>query len=433
VSTIIRVEALSKRYRLGQHQQYGTVRDSLADIASAPRRWLTRYASTIEASRGDRPEIWALDDVSFDIGQGEIVGIVGRNGSGKSTLLKILSRITEPTKGRVSVTGRVGSLLEVGTGFHPELTGRENVYVNGAILGMRRREIAAKFDEIVAFADLTAFIDTPVKHYSSGMHMRLAFAVAAHLEPEILVIDEVLAVGDLAFQRKCLGKMDDVSRHGRTVLLVSHQMNQLRRLCTRCVWLEEGRVVGVGPSADVIRRYEASYMDGTREMARGVTGTSFLSWTLGESSGLEHSLRTFGPITVRFRLVVHEPIRNGHHGLALRDQEGAVVWGTGLDNLTLEPGSYEIVYNLASLPLRPGAYRWLASIYDNGQHLDSLDCIPELSVETTPTGHRRDEWAGVLNLQHSIQFEPLRTSAAEPHPESIETGRASSRTLPIEA
>jgi homopolymeric O-antigen transport system ATP-binding protein len=249
---VIVSEGLSKRYTLGYREPYSTVRDSLKSALMAPQRWLRR-------NRGskDVPSIWALKDVSFEIRQGELVGVIGRNGSGKSTLLKILSRITEPTAGRVVVTGRVGSLLEVGTGFHPELTGRENVLVNGVILGMKRAEIARKFDEIVAFSEVETFIDTPVKHYSSGMQMRLAFAVAAHLEPTILLVDEVLAVGDVAFQKKCIGKMGDVAREGRTVLFVSHDLTSVQVLCQRAIRLAHGQVQGIGPVAEQIATYLA--------------------------------------------------------------------------------------------------------------------------------------------------------------------------------
>ena len=209
----------------------------------------------VKAEREGNEEFWALKDVSFDVQPGEVVGIIGRNGAGKSTLLKLLTRITEPTSGEIVIRGRVASLLEVGTGFHPELTGRENVYMNGTILGMKKREIAAKFDEIVAFAEIEKFIDTPVKRYSSGMYVRLAFAVAAHLEPEILLVDEVLAVGDAAFQKKCLGKMGDVAKQGRTVLFVSHNMNAVQSLCPRTTWLHEGRLLAQGDSAEIVPRY----------------------------------------------------------------------------------------------------------------------------------------------------------------------------------
>jgi lipopolysaccharide transport system ATP-binding protein len=234
----IRVENLGKKYRIGERERYKALRDVLTQMMTAPFRRLTHRSS----APGDPQFLWALKDVSFEVKQGEVVGIIGRNGAGKSTLLKILSRVTEPTEGYAEIHGRIGSLLEVGTGFHPELTGRENVYLNGAILGMKKTEIKRKFDEIVSFAEVEKFIDTPVKRYSSGMYLRLAFAVAAHLEPEILLVDEVLAVGDAGFQKKCLGKMGEVARAGRTVFFVSHNMEAIQKLCQRCIWLDHGNI-----------------------------------------------------------------------------------------------------------------------------------------------------------------------------------------------
>ena len=231
MTAVIRAEGLGKRYRRGVVEPRGMLRDSLARFVRAPLAALRPPA---------QEEFWALRDVELEVKEGEVLGLIGRNGAGKTTLLKILSRITRPSTGWAEIHGRVRSLLEVGTGFHGELTGRENTYLSGSILGMSKREIARKFDEIVAFAEIEKFIDTPVKHYSSGMYVRLAFAVAAHLEPEILLVDEVLAVGDINFQKKCLGKMGDVARAGRTVVLVSHQMNQIRRLCQRVAWVDGG-------------------------------------------------------------------------------------------------------------------------------------------------------------------------------------------------
>ena len=250
--TIISVENISKRYRL-HHQAggYTTLRDSLTAWAKG----LVGGRRTITTATDE--EFWALKDVSFEIKRGEVVGIIGRNGAGKSTLLKILSRITEPTAGRIRLGGRVASLLEVGTGFHPELTGRENIFLNGAILGMTKTEIKAKFDEIVAFSEVEKFLDTPVKHYSSGMYVRLAFAVAAHLDPEILIVDEVLAVGDAQFQKKCLGKMKDVSGAGRTVLVVSHQMTTITGLCDRGIVLQRGSVLHDGSAPEAVLRYQS--------------------------------------------------------------------------------------------------------------------------------------------------------------------------------
>jgi lipopolysaccharide transport system ATP-binding protein len=250
----IRVDNLSKHYRLGERQAgYKTLRESIAEAVKAPfRRFTTHYSPLTTHPSTD---FWALKDVSFEVQPGEVVGIIGRNGAGKSTLLKILSRITEPTSGRIELRGRVGSLLEVGTGFHPELTGRENIYMNGSILGMRRREIARKFDEIVDFAGIEEFLDTPVKRYSSGMYVRLAFSVAAHLEPEILIVDEVLAVGDAAFQRKCVSKMGEVAQHGRTVLFVSHNLATVRTFCQTACWLENGRLAFHGDVSEAVDRY----------------------------------------------------------------------------------------------------------------------------------------------------------------------------------
>ena len=251
----VRVESLSKQYRIGGPQaRYNTIREALMNMAAAPARRLRRLGQPSP----ENETIWALKDVTFDVKKGEVVGIIGRNGAGKTTLLKILSRITEPTEGYAEIKGRVGSLLEVGTGFHPELTGRENIYLNGAILGMKRAEIDERFDEIVAFSEIEKFLDTPVKRYSSGMYVRLAFAVAAHLEPEILLVDEVLAVGDVAFQKKCLGKMGDVATEGRTVLFVSHNMAAVSQLCPRAILIEGGRVRHVGSVGRVVRRYLVS-------------------------------------------------------------------------------------------------------------------------------------------------------------------------------
>ncbi len=251
VPAAIRVQNLSKRYRI-RHDSgvlYRTFRDEIVHAAGAPLRWLRGNRS------GTAEEFWALKDFSFEVQPGEIVGVIGRNGAGKSTLLKILSRVTKPTSGRVELRGRVGSLLEVGTGFHPELTGRENIFLSGAVLGMTRRETARKFDEIVAFADVDRFLDTPVKRYSSGMYMRLAFSVPAHLEPDVLIIDEVLAVGDAAFQKKCLGKVRDLAGKHRAVLFVSHNLTAVQSLCDQAIWIDQGVLQCCGEASNVTSRY----------------------------------------------------------------------------------------------------------------------------------------------------------------------------------
>ncbi|MBN1319904.1 MAG: ABC transporter ATP-binding protein [Thermoleophilia bacterium] len=270
--TAVRTVGLGKMYRIGgQREAYRTLRDTLMQAAKRPLERLRHPGAATHASE----VLWALRDVDFEVKQGEALGIIGRNGAGKSTLLKILSHITEPTEGRVEITGRVGSLLEVGTGFHGELTGRENIFLNGAILGMTRSEIKRRFDEMVEFSEIGRFLDTPVKRYSSGMYVRLAFAVAAHLDPEILIVDEVLSVGDAAFQKKCLGKMEDVAGHGRTVLFVSHNVQAVRSLCTNAIELQAGRVANTGDAAQVV----ADYL--TRQAERG----AHIEWEPGEGPG----------------------------------------------------------------------------------------------------------------------------------------------------
>jgi lipopolysaccharide transport system ATP-binding protein len=291
-TAVISIDGIGKQYRLGRRVHDDTLRDALANGFSGVAK---RFAGKAQHAPVQHELIWALKDVCFDVRAGEVVGLVGPNGAGKSTLLKILSRITEPTEGRAEIFGRVGSLLEVGTGFHPELTGRENIFLNGAILGMGRREIRKKFDEIVAFAEVDRFIDTPVKRYSSGMHVRLAFAVAAHLEPEILLIDEVLAVGDLAFQKKCLGKMGEVAKEGRTIVFVSHSMPALRHLCHRGVLLEHGQVSKVGDIDEVINAYvgDLERPESTRRFApANIGGGQLLCFRLLDAEGkLAHQIR----------------------------------------------------------------------------------------------------------------------------------------------
>jgi lipopolysaccharide transport system ATP-binding protein len=297
----ISIEQLGKRYRLGTNQgSYRTLRDIITDALKAP------FQGTKRSSReGPLPPgsdtIWALKDVFLEVPHGEILGIIGRNGAGKTTLLKVLSRITEPTEGRVKLQGRVGSLLEVGTGFHHELTGRENIFMNGAILGMSRREIQAKFEEIVAFAEIEPFLDTPLKRYSTGMGTRLAFAIAAHLDTDILLVDEVLAVGDLGFRKKCLGKMQDVTQAGRTVLFVSHDMNSIRRLCRSAVWLDQGRVMATGEVQEVVTQYEASFLDSDGQRAARVErrdppkSQKWFSWvSLTDAQGNPASVFKYG-------------------------------------------------------------------------------------------------------------------------------------------
>lgn len=363
---IIKVEGLSKHYRIGA--QRGIDR-SLPEMlmqtaASCARRLTGRAVNNTEMSS----DFWALRDVSFEVQRGEVVGIIGHNGAGKSTLLKILSEITDPTEGTATIRGRVGSLLEVGTGFHPELTGRENIYLNGAILGMNSAEVVRKFDDIVSFSEIGAFLDTPVKRYSSGMYTRLAFAVAAHFEPEILIIDEVLAVGDAAFQKKCLGKMGDVARAGRTVLFVSHNLGAVNRLCHRCVYLRHGRVEMVGPSPLVIRRY---LEDSAQDLgARQITGQDsrdvrFLGVGITDAAGRPTTQLDFSSdslLTIDYR--VHQLVEDLHVTFRLFNDAGVAVlfasdteYTFGRDIKTTEPGEYRATIRLPGHTLFPGRYR----------------------------------------------------------------------------
>ncbi len=327
MTTAIHVEHLGKRYRIGAAQtkfKYGMLREVLVDVAMTPVRFAKAITGKGMRGASSIAYIWALNDISFDVQEGQVLGIIGRNGAGKSTLLKVLSRVTEPTKGLVTVRGRVGSLLEVGTGFHPELTGRENIYLNGAVLGMKHREIESKFDEIVAFSEVEQFIDTPVKRYSSGMYLRLAFAVAAHLEPEILVVDEVLAVGDAEFQKKCLGKMNDVAQQGRTILFVSHHMSAILRLTQETIVIEKGQIVKRSPTPEAVDYYLSA---GHPEAGERV-------W---EPDEVPLNAAPFAPIALR-----------------IKDQRGAIV-----DTIrSTEPATIEFEYQLSAptTGLRVGFY-----------------------------------------------------------------------------
>jgi lipopolysaccharide transport system ATP-binding protein len=355
----IRVENLSKQYHIGGPQiRYRTIRESITDALAAPWRWL----------KSPKPEtIWALKDVSFEVQRGEVIGIIGRNGAGKTTLLKILSRITEPTEGRAEIHGRVGSLLEVGTGFHPELTGRENIYLKGAILGMKRAEIERKFDEIVAFAEIEKFLDSPVKHYSSGMYVRLAFAVAAHLDPEILLVDEVLAVGDAEFQKKCLGKMGEVARGGRTVLFVSHNMAAISRLCERALWLDSGRIVKAGSTHEIIQNYLNTSASTTGTWTNSFTDATepeikLLSASIMTAEGMQSSSVRFDEnFSLEVYCEVLAPLRSWSLVFRVSDSSGTPVftsWDTdsGSNDKPAETAKYRAICHVPAKLLRPGTY-----------------------------------------------------------------------------
>jgi len=374
----IRIENVGKRYRLGVNHDYRTLRDGIAAMFGGQRG---------KPAAGRTPtEIWAVKDLSLEVNRGEVIGIIGRNGSGKSTLLKLLTRITRPDTGRIEYRGRIGALLEVGTGFHPELTGRENIYMNGTILGMSRREIAGKFDEIVDFSGVEDFLETPVKRYSSGMRVRLGFAVAAHLDPEILVVDEVLAVGDAEFQRKCLGRMGDVAREGRTVLFVSHQMEAIQSLCSRAAWLHQGQLKYEGSSSATVAKYLSSNV--TTSTATPLEHRSDRSGegnlrlvSLGVDDGAGGPPRTGAPALLRVA-IRGETVGNKSLNLSirvpLRDQMDRLV--TFLSNeltndeLVFANGhrAVELTCHIEKLPLVPGLYVADIALWSNGKTEDKI-------------------------------------------------------------
>lgn len=423
---VIRAAGLGKKYIIGHETRYGT--NTFCDGIARGAHAFTRKAGDLLHGRpviqGDElEEVWALRDVSFEVHRGEVIGIIGRNGAGKSTLLKILSQITEPTSGRVRIQGRVASLLEVGTGFHQELTGRENIFLNGAILGMTRAEVRRKFDDIVAFAEISKFLDTPVKRYSSGMYMRLAFGVAAHLEPEILIVDEVLAVGDAQFQKKCMGKIGDVAKGGRTVLFVSHNMTAVRNLCARAVWLYEGSIAGDDDAGLIITKY-LSHDQG----AGGLPDVDLTNWANRCGSGeariirarlLDHHgnvssvLQRLKPATIEFTLTGDSRVRINLSTVCMT-MEGVKVLQLGhQDTPGFEPGVLTgprtVRVDIPALPLQCGTYQWVL-----GVHSDSLSPIDVVSdvlcftvdddLATSPRPYRSISENGLCTLLAHWQF-----------------------------
>ena len=400
---VISVEHVSKRYLVGhrtERQIYGhtNLRDAIGRELRGAARKVVDVARGRQVVQGDTvEEFWALKDIGFEVQEGEVLGIVGRNGAGKSTLLKILSRITEPTAGRIVLRGRVASLLEVGTGFHPELSGRENIYLNGAILGMSRGEIRRKFDEIVAFAEIERFLDTPVKRYSSGMYVRLAFAVAAHLEPEILIVDEVLAVGDAEFQKKCLGKMDDVSRReGRTVLFVSHNMGVVTSLCPTVIWLEHGVIRQRGSARQVITEYLARRTD--REQVICLSGVPRPQYVEEDRLRLQAiewlsdlPLRHGEPVRARIHFKTRVPVSSVAIGIGFSNLEGTrlLTYDTDFQG-EIRPdlsksGEYSVDFCIASLPLAPDTYALdIGARSGHGHALDYLAACAQIEVIAGP-------------------------------------------------
>lgn len=409
----IRVENLGKEYRIGGAQEsYKTLRESLSGLAMGPVRALQSLAGRGSEKRGGDESFWALKDVSFEVKRGEVVGVIGRNGAGKSTLLKVLSRITEPTRGSIRIRGRVGSLLEVGTGFHPELSGRENIFLNGAILGMSRSVIEKRFDEIVDFAEVERFIDTPVKRYSSGMYLRLAFAVAAYLEPEVLVVDEVLAVGDAEFQKKCLGKMGDVAKEGRTVLLVSHNMGAIRGLCQTAVWMNQGTMMMRGAAVEVVDHYLSAVLDKDQSVVSledvpraGEMGERLRILKIEFNSG--GSILHGEPLTIRIDYQSKSFIHAAAFGVAFSSLDGSRLMCIDSDLRSVRHtvpanscGSVEAI--VGELHLQPGRYMidvGARSGESNGiDYLPSCGQVEVLPGPNTPSFIIRDHEAGSIRL-----------------------------------
>lgn len=415
--TVISVENVAKSYRLG-------VIGTGTFFGDLNRWWAKKlgkpdpYAKIGEKDYGNRQgeTILALRDINFSVRQGEALGIIGRNGAGKSTLLKVFSQVTAPTSGVVKIKGRIASLLEVGTGFHPELTGRENIYLNGAILGMSRAEVNRKLEEIVDFSGVEQFIDTPVKRYSSGMYVRLAFSVAAHLEPDILVVDEVLAVGDIEFQNKCLGRMGEVAQGGRTVVFVSHNMGAISRFCSRVILLQKGEVFMDGSTQNVIDAYhenlqnKSKMVDGDRVVNSPM---GFTRWSVGEDSGgMLFQTQSLKPLTLSFRLAVTELIKQAHFGLAIYSTDGQLIWAMKSHDvykeyLDFDRGSYEIKFKIPSLPLKEGHYMLKVSANTRLKQYDVWDVEPVIDVISKTESILPGRWQGIVNMPCEIDIAPI--------------------------
>jgi lipopolysaccharide transport system ATP-binding protein len=385
----VHIENLGKRYRIGTPRAgYSTLRDTLARLVTAPLRRSRRMTSP--SPRNGDDVIWALRNVTLEVRRGAVVGIIGRNGAGKSTLLKILSRITEPTEGRAEIQGRVGSLLEVGTGFHPELTGRENIFLNGAILGMRRADIARRFDEIVAFAEVERFVDTPVKHYSSGMYVRLAFGVAAHLDPEILVVDEVLAVGDAQFQKKCLTKMGDVARGGRTVLFVSHNMAAVQLLCTSAVLLRDGQVAGIGDPQTMTATYLGSAQRAGFVAMNRTGRPQLLSAELRAADGtpLAKAVST-DPTVVHLHYVLPEKAPGTRVGIGILSPDGVPLFTSNAGDAALDvpsdAGEYVARVVVPANTLLAGEFHLAVCLWNDREIFDLQEPALSFAVDAGPS------------------------------------------------
>lgn len=415
----IRCEGLAKQYQIGERESYKALRDVITEAFAAPFRCLRSGSRHSASTGGEKPAIWALKDVSFELKRGEVVGIIGRNGAGKSTLLKILSRITEPTHGRADIWGRVGSLLEIGTGFHPELTGRDNIFLNGAILGMRRAEIARKLDEIIAFAEIEKFIDTPVKRYSSGMYVRLAFAVAAHMETEILLVDEVLAVGDAQFQKKCFEKFRQISTGGRAILFVSHNMAALRTACQNGIILDRGGVAGKGEINAVADQYLA-----TISKDRGTESVETKSFTLCDVSITSQEgpvIKTFDTVEIRTRLRAKTEVQNPGIFVSIltldNQRVAALAFNDFLKIKSLKAGEWcELGFRIERFPLLAGEYQMEVDLTDLDHYkIELVNKNYSFEVVESPVyeGRKINKWFGLVGLQAQAFGGPIPAEAPE--------------------
>jgi lipopolysaccharide transport system ATP-binding protein len=407
---IIEVRSLSKKFIINHEasEKYSTLRDEIARKASR------MFKGGASKQKNNKEEFWALRDVSFDVQQGDRVGIIGRNGAGKSTLLKLMSRITSPSSGRITIRGRVASLLEVGTGFHPELTGRENVFLNGAILGMGRMEIKKKFDEIVDFAEVEKFLDTPVKRYSSGMYVRLAFAVAAHLEPEILVVDEVLAVGDAQFQKKCLGKMEDVSRsQGRTVLFVSHQMGTIAQLCQKAIYLNKGSVASMGPTASVIQDYLGGGNQQTNKyLATEDKPVNAYFKEIYTVNGEGSSVEEFGfneSVYVRSIIRINKKMPALKLGITLQNIHGVYISTSifDIDGSALQSDTLTVDAKLPASIIAPNSYYFRLALFNDSEAFEILENVCGTRIIDTGTPLSKYEGINYGSVVLDIKFDVL--------------------------
>lgn len=411
MSYIIKVENLSKKYIIGHQQLKGkkTFRDTIyQSIANFGSKFVHPFSKNIY-SNSPFEEFWALKDINFEVEQGDRIGIIGRNGAGKSTLLKVLSRITEPTTGKITIKGRVASLLEVGTGFNGELTGRENIFLNGAILGMHRIEIKQKFDEIVDFSGIEKFLDTPVKRYSSGMYVRLAFAIAAHLEPEILIVDEVLAVGDAEFQKKCLGKMQDVSqKEGRTVIFVSHNMAAIRSLCSKCILLEKGKIVDIGEKNGIIDSYLNQSIE---KNIKNLETSLFIVKDVLITSNDNNIFRTFGDLEIRVHIIAKKKIEDFGIYVGILNKNGDRLLGIDYKDFERAPiiniaEKFVVGFKFKKLPILPGTYYFEIHLKDmNYNNIEIIEKVASFEVIQTPIYGNRvlDDWFGYI----AVDAEPF--------------------------